>query len=289
MFQPLTREALVEIRTRQRALTTLSSEFDAFRLYAWWLMDQSEVCFWRDQFVLRCQAQGETWYVGPPSLEDLPALLPRMMDYERTRGGTVFRYLNVDRTADDFPACFTAAPRRDLYDYIYRAEDLTGMNGRAYAAKRNQIAQFKRNYEWRFEPLSAENRAACRDLLSEWDASHQGAMLAQERAAIERMLTFEDDYGQSGGLLFADGSPAAFAIGSHPRDALLDIVAEKALSRYTGVYSMIIQTYARYAYSLSPFTFVNREEDMGLENLRNAKLQLNPDQLIEKTLMTASL
>ena len=52
---------------------------------------------------------------------------------------------------------------------------------------------------------------------------------------------------------------------------------------------MIIRAYAQYAYQRSPFTFINREEDMGLENLREAKLQLKPERLIEKTLMTRML
>jgi hypothetical protein len=52
---------------------------------------------------------------------------------------------------------------------------------------------------------------------------------------------------------------------------------------------MIIQAFAEYAYTLAPFEYVNREEDMGLENLRNAKLQLKPAMLIEKSLLTAPL
>lgn len=289
MFQPLTRDTLVEIRTRQNKLSTLSSEFDAFRLYAWLMLDQSEVCFWRDQFVIRCQAQGKTWYVAPPEIEEFQTLLPLLMDYERAHGGRMFRYLNIDRPTGDFPDGFTATPRRDLYDYIYRAESLMELKGRDYAAKRNQIAQFKRKYPWHFEPLSPDNADACRLLIAQWDTVHEGAMLAYERAAIERMLSFSEDFGQSGGLLFVDANPVAFAIGSHPRDALLDILAEKALPQYVGAYSMIIQTYAQYAHSLSPFSYINREEDMGLENLRNAKLQLKPDRLIAKTLMTAPL
>ncbi len=289
MFHPITDTDLGLLYACQKDFHVLSSEFDAFRLHAWLPLDCSQIAFWRNAFALRCNVQGETWYIAPPETDEFADLIRAMMDYERSTGGTDFHFLQIEQPPASFPEGFTATPRRDLYDYLYSAEALLSFQGRAYAAKRNQISQFRRKYAWRFEPLCPANRDACLAVMDAWEATHTGALIAYERTAIERMLTQPADYGQSGGILFADGDPAAFAIGSHPRPALLDIEVEKALPEYTGVYSAIIQAYTQYAYSLAPFSFVNREEDMGLENLREAKLQLKPVRLIEKTLMTASL
>ena len=289
MFHSLTTADLSTLYDRQQKLHALSSEFDAFRLYAWQPLDQTEVAYWRNQYVLRFQTGGEACYIAPYETEDFSALLVELMAYERRAGGNALRFLSVERPISDFPPEFTPTPRRDLYDYLYRSEDLVNLQGRDYAAKRNQIAQFKRSYRWRFDPLTADNREDCLMIVHQWDATHEGAMLPYERLAIERMITFSQPLGQCGGILYADDQPAAFAIGSHPRDSLLDVIAEKALAQFTGVYSMIIHTYASYAYTLTPFQYINREEDMGLENLRNAKMQLKPERLIEKTLMTMSL
>jgi len=290
LFHPITLADLDAIYERQQNLHTLTSEFDAFRLFAWLPLDRSEVAFWGDRFALRCHVRGEIWYLAPYETEDFTGMLDRLTAYERARGGKTFRFLNTERVPAGFPQGFAAAPRRDLYDYLYRAEDLTAFGGRAYAAKRNQVSQFKRGHAWRFEPLSPGNRGACLAVADEWKALHgTGGLIGAEHTAIERMLAIPKDYGQSGGVLYADDKPVAFAIGSHPRAALLDIVAEKALPGYTGVYSAIIQLYAQYAYSLSPFEFINREEDMGLPNLREAKRQLKPVRLIEKTMMTLEL
>ncbi len=290
MFHPITQPDLDTIWDCQQKLHALSSEFDAFRLFAWLPLDRSEVAFRRGLFALRFYVGDERWYLAPYETEDFGGLIRDLMDNERAAGGKMFRFLCVERCPGAFPEGFTACPRRDLYDYVYRAEDITGFGGRAYAAKRNQVSQFKRKYGWRFEPLSPANRDACLAITDEWDAAHAGGgLLAYERTAIERMLAFPKKYGQSGGVLFADDRPVAFTIGSHPRAELLDIVAEKALTAYTGAYATIIQAYAQYAYSLSPFRFVNREEDMGLPNLREAKTQLKPERMIEKTLMTAEL
>lgn len=289
LFHPLTETDLPIIWERQNALHVLSSEFDAFRLWAWLPLDHTKISYWNHQFALRCQVGNEVWYVAPGETEDYFGLLHSLMDYERSQGGTVFRFFCVDRNPADFPPEFTASPRRDLFDYLYRAEDLVTLKGRDYAAKRNQISQFKRKYDWRFEPLSSANADGALQVLNAWDAAHEGGLVDYERIAIDRMLRFSRPMGQSGVLLFADGEPAAFAIGSHPRRELLDVLAEKALPQYTGAYPMIMHTYAQYAYSLAPFDYINREEDMGLANLREAKLQLKPDRLIEKTLMVATL
>lgn len=289
LFHQLTLDALPELYERQQKLHALSSEFDAFRLFAWLPLDHSQFALWRDQFVLRCEVGNGHWYIAPYETEDFDQLLDALTAYERSMGGTRLQFLSVEREPGQFPSDFSAAPQRPLYDYLYRAQDLTTFQGHAYAAKRNHISQFMRKYDWRFEPLTRENRDVCLQITDQWDAIHTGELLTMEHIAIERMLSMDTNFGQSGGLLFADGQPVAFAIGSHPRPALLDVMIEKALPQYTGAYSMIIRAYALYAYQLAPFSFINREEDMGLENLREAKLQLKPERLIEKTLMTRML
>lgn len=289
LFHPLTETDLPIVWERQNALHVLSSEFDAYRLWVWLPLDRTEIAYWKNQYALRCQVGSEVWYVAPGETEDFFGLIRELMEYERKQGGKRFRFFNVDRNPAEFPLGFTASPRRDLFDYLYRAEDLVTLKGRDYAAKRNQISQFKRKYDWRFEPLTSANTDSALQVLNAWDASHEGGLVDYERIAIERMLRFSQPMGQSGGVLFADGVPAAFAIGSHPRRELLDVLAEKALPQYTGAYPMIMHSYAQYAFSLAPFDFINREEDMGLLNLREAKLQLKPDRLIEKTLMVANL
>jgi hypothetical protein len=289
LFHPMTDADLPLIFERQQQLAALSSEFDAFRLYVWLHYDHTQVAYWRNQFVLRFSLRGEACYTAPYETQDMPALLAALMAHERAQGGRELRFLCVEKESCRIPGQFGVTPRRDLYDYVYRADDLIHMPGRDYAAKRNQIAQFKRKYDWRFAPLTPANAGDCLSVVDRWYEAHNGTMIADERIAIERMVRCPFALGQCGAVLYADGNPVAFAVGSHPRPQLLDVVAEKALPAYIGVYSMIIQAFAEYAYTLAPFEYVNREEDMGLENLRNAKLQLKPAMLIEKSLLTAPL
>ncbi|MDE5897808.1 MAG: phosphatidylglycerol lysyltransferase domain-containing protein, partial [Treponemataceae bacterium] len=84
-----------------------------------------------------------------------------------------------------------------------------------------------------------------------------------------------------GGVLYAEGRPAAMTLASAITKDTADIHFEKAAAPYArdGAYAVINKEFAA---SLAQFRHINREEDMGLEGLRKAKLSYYPDILLEK-------
>ena len=55
---------------------------------------------------------------------------------------------------------------------------------------------------------------------------------------------------------------------------------EKANTDYDGSYAMINQQFAEHCWS--EYTYINREEDMGLPGLRKAKESYHPHKMIVK-------
>jgi hypothetical protein len=69
-------------------------------------------------------------------------------------------------------------------------------------------------------------------------------------------------------------------LGQAINDTTFDVCVEKALAQYEGAYSIINQQFLEY--QVADFRFVNREEDLGIEGLRKAKLSYQPYRLLEK-------
>jgi hypothetical protein len=72
-------------------------------------------------------------------------------------------------------------------------------------------------------------------------------------------------------------------MGSRISPDTFDIHFEKAREDVDGAYPTINCEFARYLRLKHPeIRFLNREDDMGLEGLRKAKLSYNPHHMVEK-------
>ena len=180
------------------------------------------------------------------------------------------------------PGTFEFTLDRDGSDYLYSPRDLIELSGRKFHGKRNHLARFNRQYQWTYEDVTPENLEPCREVAREWcrqnGCTENG--LDKEACALRRAFDYFAELHLLGGLIRIDGKPVAFTIGEeiNPKTFLLHF--EKALPDYEGLYAAINHEFA--AKNLSGYEYVNREEDMGLEGLRRAKLSYNPSLLLEK-------
>lgn len=165
-------------------------------------------------------------------------------------------------------------------NYLYRAEDLVGLPGRRYAKKRNLIAQFEAAHpDATVEPLDAACGTACLDALLAL-ARAQGEAnadrnLAMELEALEFTLPRIDALEQDGVLVRVDGRPAAFSVVERLSPEVAAVHFEKADRAVKGLYQVVNRASARRIAALG-CTVVNREEDLGDDGLRQAKLSYHP-------------
>ncbi len=133
--------------------------------------------------------------------------------------------------------------------------------------------------------MSPAHFPSCLELLEQWtDASvngNEGA--AEEHEAILRCFEAWDVLGQEGGALFADGRLVAFTVGELITGDTFNVHFEKAYSDVNGAYPMVNREFIRQVLLKHPeICYVNREEDMGYENLRRAKMSYYPLFMVEK-------
>lgn len=185
--------------------------------------------------------------------------------------------------AENFPQRFDIILSRDDFDYIYFTEDLISLKGKKYQPKRNHISYFKKTFDWSYERINTENISECLAMSEKWlseQSEERKPALEQELAIIRKIFANYDSLSFLGGLLRVEGEVIAYTMGERITDEIFCTHIEKAFSNIRGAYPMINQLFAEN--ELSGYKYINREDDVGEENLRKAKLSYYPAILAEK-------
>ena len=170
------------------------------------------------------------------------------------------------------------AEDRDNFDYLYLRTDLAELSGKKYHKKRNLVAQFLKLYAHEEKPLTPELIPEAMEILEGWKAD-KGA--EGDYAACREALEHFGELNMKGLLFYIDGKPAGWCLGEPiARGRIFTIHFEKGLERYKGIYQFINQAFA--ATLPEYFTHINREQDLGDEGLRQAKMTYRPSGFVRK-------
>lgn len=257
-------------------------------LYSWSFLYQTKYAILDGFLLLRFYAGEELAYMMPVGQGDVkPVLEALIRDAEEQ--GAKFRILGVcvGMKADieaALPGQFTFTEDRDYFDYIYLRTDLATLKGKKYQSKRNHINKFKKEYpDYEYKELTPALVPECLKLEEEWRRDYEGdeqQALDAERRSMTLALTHMEALGLTGGVLHVNGRIAAFTYGAPINHETWDTCVEKADTRIEGSYAMINYEYANRIEE--KYTYMNREEDLGLDGLRKAKLSYHPAILLEK-------
>lgn len=184
-------------------------------------------------------------------------------------------------------ADYTVEGDRDCYDYVYDADKLRTLSGKIMHKKKNLLNKFMKEYDGRYayETLGPDNIEEIEQFHEKWlderkiyDKYH---CIDDEEEGIYRLFgNCHSIECQMGGVRI-DGELKAYTIGSYdPALKMAMIHIEKADVNYTGLYNYINQQFLLHEYPDA--VLVNREDDLGQDNLRQAKLSYKPLRLEEK-------
>lgn len=173
---------------------------------------------------------------------------------------------------------FAVSEDRDNFDYLYHREDMARLSGRKFSKKRNHIKAFINNYSYMGKPLIEEYLSDALSVLEKW---RQGRDNPGDYAAAREALLKSEELQLCGGIYYVDGKPAAYSLGEElMRGESFVIHFEKAVSDYKGIWQFINQAFA----SILPdkYETINREQDLGDEGLRSAKMSYKPVDFVKK-------
>ncbi|MGN0704821.1 MAG: DUF2156 domain-containing protein [Lentihominibacter sp.] len=174
---------------------------------------------------------------------------------------------------------------RPNYDYIYLTQDLIELKGRAYHSKKNHLNYFLKTYDYEYIEMTSDMADDAMKFIAEFNArkevpEHEMEMLRMEEQAMEDVFRNLEKVGYSAGAILIDGKIEAIAIGGQLGRNTITEHVEKANVNYRGLYQAINNEFCRNVASKAKY--INREEDMGIPNLRKAKLSYKPVKLLEK-------
>lgn len=166
------------------------------------------------------------------------------------------------------------------HDYIYCVEKLIENSGAKLRKKRNHIKQFVLHCpDFAIEEINDSNIESAKNFMLGQARSYS---LWDEAAAMERGFQNFSQLGLSGLLMRCPcDSIAAAAIMSPLGGGAFDVHFEKSMHDVSGASQMIVWQEAVAIKNLGG-TLMNREEDMGEENLRRAKESLDPLEKLER-------
>jgi hypothetical protein len=112
------------------------------------------------------------------------------------------------------------------------------------------------------------------------DGKEMNKEITDELHAIQVAFDNWDLLGLVGILICVDHHLTAFTVGEVIDDQLAIVHFEKGDTSYTGIYAVINQLFS--SMYLSDAKYINRQEDVGVEGLRKAKLSYQPAMMVEK-------
>ena len=170
------------------------------------------------------------------------------------------------------------AEDRDNFDYLYTRADLAELPGKRYHKKRNLVAQFRKLYAHEEKPLSLELIPEAMTVLDKWRADKE---TDGDYIACREALELFGQLNMKGLLIYINGESAGWCLGEPiARGRIFTIHFEKGLESYKGIYQFINQAFA--ASLAENFTHINREQDLGDEGLRQAKMTYRPSGFVRK-------
>ncbi len=224
-------------------------------------------------------------YYFPLGHSDINIALDRLKEYCHENGHIMaFRLVNEAQLAQLRAykgAELLVNEERDCEDYVYTSEQLISLAGKKLHAKRNHINYFVENYNYTYEDVSPETAVnECAPLMYELVSEKNHNQNPFELSAMKRYFDNYSALGERGAVIRVDGKIVAMSFGEELNKNTALIQLEQARDEYRGAYQMINRLFCENAWS--EYKYINREEDMGIDGLRQAKESYQPAYLVKK-------
>lgn len=165
-------------------------------------------------------------------------------------------------------------------DYIFETSKLASLSGRKLHKKRNLVKQFHNKHKYEFKVLSANSKDLAIQILNKWQDNSSFDKSKSDYQACLEAINLKSELELEGEIYIVDGQPAGFVLGEALTKDTFALHFCKALTDYTGIYQFIFNDYAQSL--VERFDYINFEQDLGIQSLRQAKSSYIPLEMLNK-------
>lgn len=270
-------------------------EYTFGNVILWSKIYATKVAYYNEGAVIRHDRHG-AGYLVPVGEYDLKNILELMLeDAKKSKHEDRFSILAADKADFEkidtiFPSRFKYKDERDYAEYVYLSENLRELPGKKYHNKRNHIARFlDNNPDYSFNVITKDNIERVKVMNEEWRKRYEieaNDSLKEEISVAARAFDLFFESGLDGGFIESNKEIIAYSMGEAINDSTYCIHLEKAFHDIQGSYAVINRDFARHF--CKDYIYINREDDVGEEGLRRAKLSYYPEIITEKITIVPS-
>ncbi|MBR2494202.1 phosphatidylglycerol lysyltransferase domain-containing protein [Helicobacter sp.] len=306
-FKPITLESRSEILEFLQNDHFSIADISFGNLYIWKHAREISYTTYTGTLLIQTRYAGRDPYfffpIGANMKEKLEAL--SALESHARENGYALRFERIEAhnlplLKQVFPT-ISIEPTPDHFDYVYSVEELLHLSGRKFHKKKNHLNNFLQRYEWELEPITQANAKELVKVARIWldsnpaksddlELEYLGICAALESfellglqgvlvRAREKITLGSDNIDPA--LLDSSALPIiAFSFGEAINEQMAVIHIEKAAPNIIGAYQIINQQLL--ARCFASLRYANREEDLGIPGLRQAKRGYNPVFMVEK-------
>jgi hypothetical protein len=288
-FKPIELDDRKELDPVFRGYQPQTSEWTFTNFFIWRQYYRFQWSRYGDHFLFFCNPTGHEPYflmpLGPaPRITAARVMFDWLVREARTSNPSIqkadARFAEEARS----DGSLQVLPQRDHFDYVYASSDLVSLAGRKFHSKKNFVNRFEKTHPaMEYVPLTEDLSPECIRVLERWCLNRdcgRNPVLQAEYDAVRQAFIHYHSLDIAGGAILINGQVEAFALGGQLNAETAVVHVEKADPDIPGLYAVINQRFVRERWA--SVLWVNREQDLGEENLRKAKLSYQPARLAEK-------
>ena len=239
---------------------------------------------YKNHLIIECTMDGERGIhaaIGKPDAELLEELL--IFAREENCALEIYDEENLQILKDTHPK-IPITENRGYFEYCYSTEELANLKGKKYLNIRGQINKFNSHWKYSVEKITDKNIREITKLIEEWSVEKHcetDEIMKEEINAVKYALENYQNLPIDGIAIRIeeDEQLAGIAIWEIQNSESALIHFEKGLAQYPGIYKIINKETARKL--LGKVRWINRESDMEVAGLREAKLRYHPKYFVK--------